>query len=224
MYRKKSSLILVVFLLLLSGLTPHVFAVDFSNALKQSAQDTTTAASLFAGKSLVGNLYNQALKVVKQNETSSIDSAINSVVAYYTQQSCPITPQDVLHILYVSSESFKSFFDQQVLSSLSSAWSMPTPASIDASYFKFFACAHIKKPSSADYVTVQNNLMSLYYQSVNGVFYSSTLAQENIGEDLFRNGNPNDSNFDLLVDINNLGNMMFITFKKAPEVVVYRLP
>jgi len=224
MYRKKSSLIFVVFLLLFSGLTPGVFAIDFSSALKQSAQDTTTAASLFAGKSLVGNLYNQALKIVKQNETASTDSAINSVVAYYTNQSCKITAQDVLHILYVSSDSFKSFFDQQVLSNLSSAWSMPTPASIDASYFKFFTCAHIKTPSADDFVTVQNNLMSLYYQSVNGVFYSSTLAQENIGEDLFRNGNANDSNFDLLVDINDLGNMMFITFKKAPEVVFYRLP
>lgn len=213
-----------MFLLLFSGLTPGVFAIDFSSALKQSAQDTTTAASLFAGKTQVGNLYNQALKIVKQNETASTDSAINGVVAYYTKQSCNVTAQDVLHILYVSDESFSLFFDQQVLSSLSSPWSLPTPASINASYFKFFACAHIKTPSATDFVTVQNNLMSLYYQSVNGVFYSSTLAQENIGEDLFRNGNANDSNFDLLTDINDLGNMMFITFKKAPEVVFYRLP
>ena len=70
MYRKKSSLIFVVFLLLFSGLTPGVFAIDFSSALQQSSQDTSTASSLFAGKAQVDNLYTQALKIVKQNETS----------------------------------------------------------------------------------------------------------------------------------------------------------
>jgi hypothetical protein len=224
MYRKKSSLILFVSVLLFAGFTPGVFAIDFSNTLKQSAQDTTTAASLFAGKVQVGNLYSQALKIVKQNETAATDAAVNSVLAYYAALPCTITAQDVLHILYISNLWFRTFFDQQVLSSLSSSWSLPTPAAINASYAKFFACEKRTQPVADDFVRVQKNLITLYYQSLNSNFYSSTLAQDNVGEDLFRNGNPDDSDFDLLVDINTLGDIMFTSFKKAPEIAFYRLP
>ena len=110
------------------------------------------------------------------------------------------------------------------MSSITSPWSLPTPASINESYFHFFACDGIKTPSTDDFTRVQNNLMALYYQSVNGVFYSSTLAQDNVGEDLFRNGTTDDSVFDLLVDISTIGNLFFSSFKQAPEVLFYRLP
>lgn len=225
MYRnQKISLIFSVFVLLLSGFTSSVFAIDFSNALKQSAQDTQTASSLFDGKATIGDLYNQALKVVKQNESSATDQSINRVVTYFTKQSCTVSAQDIIHILYVSNLWFKTFFDQQVLSSITSTWSLPTPASINASYFRFFACEKIQQPTADDFVRVQKNLITLYYQSVNGVFYSSTLAQDNVGEDLFRNGNADDSAFDLMVDINDIGNIFFSSFKQAPEVLFYRLP
>ena len=91
-----------MFILLFTGVTPGVFAIDFSSALKQSAQDTTTASSLFAGKAQVANLYTQALKIAKQNETSATDAAINSVVAYFTALPCNVSAKDILHILYVS--------------------------------------------------------------------------------------------------------------------------
>lgn len=224
MYRKKSSQILSVFILLVLGFTSYGFAIDFSNALKQSAQDTETAASLFAGKAQVGDLYNQALKIVKQNETSATDVSINNVVAYFTQKSCTITAQDVIHILYISNLWFKTFFDHMVLSSLTTAWSLPTAASINASYAHFFTCYNITRPKADDYTAIQKNLIELYYQSVHGNFYASTLAQDNVGEDLFRNGTLDDSNFDLLVDINALGDLLFASFKSAPEVLFYRLP
>ena len=102
MCRRKNNLIFFVSVLLLSGFTSHVFAVDFSNALKQSAQDTQTATSLFDGKAQIGDLYNQALKIVKQNENSATDQSINKVVAYFTAKSCNVTALDVIHILYVS--------------------------------------------------------------------------------------------------------------------------
>ena len=210
--------------LLLSGFTSQAFGIDFSNTLKQSAQDTQTATSLFDGKAEIGDLYNQALKIVKQNESSATDQSVNSVVAYFTAKSCNVSALDVIHILYVSNLWFKAFFDQQVLSSLTSPRSLPTPASINASYFRFFACDKITRPTAGDFTRVQDNLIALYYQSVNGVFYSSTLAQDNVGEDLYRNGTTDDSAYDLLVDINTIGDLLFSSFKKAPEVLFYRLP
>ena len=224
MYKRSSNLILFVFVLLFSGLTSHVFAVDVANTLKQSAQDTSTAASLFVGKTQVSDLYSKALHIVKQNEISSTNEAVNSVVAYFARQSCKVTANDVLNVFYSSDGRFWSFL-KNLFSSIGT--SSPTPTAINDSYYRFFACDNKmvgKKPSTEDFAHVQNIVSSIYYQSLTSVFYSSTLAQNNIGEDLFWNGNTGDSAFDLLSDINDIGEMFFITFKKAPEVLFYRLP
>jgi len=223
MYRK-SNLIFFVFVLLFSGFTSHVFAINFADTLKQSAQDTSTAASLFNGKAQVSNLYSQALHIVKQNETASTNQAINSVVNYFARQSCKVSANDVLNVFYASNGRFRSFLNNLLSSVFTSS---PTAGDINDSYYRFFACdktINQKKPTTQDFADVQNKVTSIYSQALNGAFYSSTLAQDNIGEDLFWNGNTGDSAYDLLADINDVGTLFFITFKQAPEVLFYRLP
>ncbi|MEI8091159.1 MAG: hypothetical protein WCG98_02685 [bacterium] len=51
-----------------------------------------------------------------------------------------------------------------------------------------------------------------------------TMSQSNYGEDLYRNGNKSDSDFDLLLDINDIGNIFFSSFKSTPEMLFYALP
>jgi hypothetical protein len=62
------------------------------------------------------------------------------VVSYFAGRTYPISSKDVFHILYSTQSSFKTFVDYVVFSSLSTTWSLPTPASILASYDRFFAC------------------------------------------------------------------------------------
>ena len=222
---KRSNRIILLCLFVLWGFTAQVFSANFSDALTQSAEDTTTAATLFAGKSQVSNVYSQALHIVKQNEISATDTAIRIVVAQYTRNLCKIDANDVLNILYYddSDASFRIFFQHLLLTDMPSE--TPNAKALSSSYAAFFACSsRYTHPRTEDYTTVRDTIKSLYYQALKGVFYSSTLAQDNIGEDLFRNGNTWDSSFDLLADINVIGNLFFTTFKQAPEVLFYRLP
>lgn len=46
----------------------------------------------------------------------------------------------------------------------------------------------------------------------------------NYGSDLFRNGTTDDSDFDLLSDINQIGSLLFDGFQESPDILFYRLP
>ena len=52
----------------------------------------------------------------------------------------------------------------------------------------------------------------------------STLNKSNYGSDFFRNGTLDDSDFDLLYDINQVGKILFDAFKDTPEILFYTLP
>jgi len=52
----------------------------------------------------------------------------------------------------------------------------------------------------------------------------NALNEYTFGSDLFWNGTLDDSAFDLLFDINNVGKLLFDNFKDSPEVLFFRLP
>jgi hypothetical protein len=205
------------------GLASGVFAVDFNDALAQSATTTQSLDATFNGKLSVGNLYNKNLRLVKQNESSSTQQALYAVLKYYTDQSCAVSSADVLYVLYSSDLSFKSFFDHTILTNISSK-TFPSDDTIAASYNRFFTCAGIKNPSASDYSSLEYNISTLYYQSIQSSFFSATVAQDNYGEDLFRNGDADDSAFDLIIDINEVGKLFFSSFTTAPQTLFYKLP
>lgn len=221
MSRISNSLILLCGLFVFVGLTPSVFAIDASSALKQSAISNESAGSLFDGQSVVKNLYSRSLRIVRQNESASTQQAIDSVVAYYLGQSCKIFPVDVINILSTSRTEFKSFFENLVAISFSI-----NEILINGSYRRFFACHGWKSanPEAAKFTIVQNEVAALYYQSLQSIFLSSTLAQDNVGEDVFWNWSTDDSDFDLLVDINEVWNLFFTSTTIPPEVLFYKLP
>ena len=161
------------------GFPPGVFAINLSDALKQSATVNESMSSLFDGKATSSNLYNKTLRIVKQNETFATQQAISAVVKYFADQSCPVSTDDILRVFYASNLSFKSFFDHLILSETASPQVLPTNESITASYTHLFACKGIKNPTVDDYTTLHNEISSLYYQSLQSVFFTSTLSQDN---------------------------------------------
>lgn len=52
----------------------------------------------------------------------------------------------------------------------------------------------------------------------------SALNKNNFGSDLFWNGTLDDSDFDLLYDINQIGKLLFDDVIESPEILFYRLP
>jgi len=95
---------------------------------------------------------------------------------------------------------------------------------LQRAYARVFVCKSIFKPMEEDYFALQREIASLYYQFLSSSFLTTNISQDNYGEDLFRNGDPDDSQFDLLVDIQSIGNLFFTTFQSAPQALFYKLP
>ena len=231
-------------ILLVGIFIPCVFAVDVSKSLSQEAQDTFSSQDIFAGDIVVGNLYKKQLRLVQHNEVTSTDTAVKGIVNYYARQWCrQVTSKDILAILSDAAPSFDVVV-QQVLPPLTQkdvfaavmsdrSSSMTSSSSIDSSaslvtlqraYAHVFSCKAISTPMEEDYTALQREVSSLYYQFLSSSFLTTNISQDNYGEDLFWNGNSDDSQFDLLVDVQSIGNLFFTTFQTAPQVLFYQLP
>jgi len=208
----------VALCLVLIGTCSSVFAVDFSQSLNHMNEGVSDMWSLFAGKPVVANIYSKALKLAKDREVSSTTSSFGQLRKYY--RACiRIQDSDFINVLYNSNSSFKQTFEL-----LLSSWAkMPDSTGIDKSYTKFFVCENMT--GDLDSISSINSKISrLYYDGYSNAYALSTLNQNNFWSDLFRNGTLDDSSFDLLYDINQIGKILFENFKDSPEVLFYRLP
>jgi hypothetical protein len=64
----------------------------------------------------------------------------------------------------------------------------------------------------------------LYQQFSQNKNNLQSFNQNNFGDDLFWNGSLDDSDYDLMIDINNIGDLFFQSFKPVTEIVFYSLP
>jgi hypothetical protein len=96
-------------------------------------------------------------------------------------------------------------------------------ATLQRAYTRLFACVGSTQATQEDKEALQREITSVYYQFLSSSFLTTAISQDTYGEDLFRNGDPDDSQFDLLMDIQFIGNLFFTTFQAAPQVLFYRL-
>lgn len=196
-----------------------VFAIDLSQAFSQANQQSESIGSFFTGKATVSNLYFKALKLAKDSEVVSTTVSFSQLKAYFSTCTALVTG-DFINILYHSNSSFKNTFDLILPS-----WTkQPTVVEINKSYAKFFACKQIYKPTSADVEDLNNEINTTYYAIYTNTYTMSTLNKANFGSDLFWNGTLDDSDFDLLYDINQIGKIFFEGFVDSPQILFYRLP
>lgn len=209
----------LAFFVLLIGTCSAVFAVDFSQALSQSNEQVAWIDSIFQWKATVSNLYSKALKIAKDKEVSSTTVSFGQLKNYFS--TCiAVKDSDFTNILYYIKPAFRNTF----LQILPSGTKFPTTAQIDASYNKFFTCRKILTPTANDVASLNNEILTLYDDIYDNAYTISTLNKFNFGSDLFWNGTLDDSEFDLLYDINQVGKILFDSFTDTPEFLFYRLP
>lgn len=223
MYRNRRYIFLCAVFVIV-GVCPKVFAVDVSKTLEQAAKEPNTFSSVFDGKAQVSNLYQKALHIAKQNEIAATQQSLSAIAAYYGRLLCNVTTKDVLHVLYNSNKGFRTFFKHTVIDALGDGTSTPSFDEISASYKRFLSCGKTVYLTIDDYTILEKDITKLYYQYLTNGFMLSTMDQSTFGEDLFWNGTLDDSDFDLLVDINALGTTFFSVFNPVPEILFYRLP
>ncbi|HMS90803.1 MAG TPA: hypothetical protein PKC87_01155 [Candidatus Absconditabacterales bacterium] len=205
--------------LLLIGTCSSVFAIDLSQAFSQAIEQSAGIDTIFKGKSTVSNLYSKALQLAKDKEVTATMFSFDQLKLYFT--TCTrLETIDFINILYHSHFSFRNTFDQI----FPVGTKHPSTAQIDSSYAKFFACRNIEKPTSADIQNLNNEIHLVYTDIYTNTYTMSTLNKSNFGSDLFWNGTLDDSDFDLLYDINQIGKILFDDIAESPEILFYRLP
>lgn len=206
---------------LLIGTCSWTFGIDFSQALTQANERSLSLSSIFHGKSFVSNLYSKALQSVKDREVIATNVSFKGMKAYYTN--CPgVKESDFINVLYNYNTSFQITFKQLFPKGVK----YPTTDDIKKSYQKFLVCNTDITWSATQLQidAVNNKIESLYMELYTNHYSLSTIDTANFWSDLFRNGTLDDSDFDLLVDINAIGKLLFEEFKETPEILFYRLP
>jgi len=89
---------------------------------------------------------------------------------------------------------------------------------------KIFNCRKTPKPNVADIEALNKEINNIYYKIYTDTYTKSTMNKANYGADFFWNGTLDDSQFDLLYDINQVGKLLFENFTDSPQVLFYRLP
>ncbi|MEI6118584.1 MAG: hypothetical protein WCP92_05160 [bacterium] len=158
------------------------------------------------------------MKLVKDTEVISSVAAFDQLKEYY--KPCTFDTIDFINVLYRSNSSFRNTF----LLILPKRTKTPIQVDIDKSYNKFFACKKIIHPTPADSANVDAEINAKYLEIYPNIYSMSTINKDNFGSDFFWNGTKDDSDFDLLYDINQIGKILFETIQDSPQILFYTLP
>ena len=204
--------------IVLIGTCSHVFAIDLFQAFSQAEEQSVWIDSIFQGKPVVSNLYSKALKLVQNKEINAISSSFDLLISYYS--ACPhIEKSDFINILYDSNVSFNETFNQ-----ILPEWTTtPTAKNTAKSYNKFLNCNSTTSNLSS-LTDVKNEINRLFYDEYSNNYSLSSINEDTFWSDLFWNGTLDDSSFDLLYDINQIGKILFDDFTESPQILFYRLP
>jgi hypothetical protein len=65
---------------------------------------------------MVKNLFEKNLDLIKNNELSSTDNAIDNIVDYFRQDNCFVTKKDVMNIVFNSNYQAQYKLEQVIIS------------------------------------------------------------------------------------------------------------
>jgi len=218
------NLILIFSVLVLGGFIGSIsFGVSFFDWISQADKWEMDIWNIFKWKTNISDLYSKSLQLVKWNEIKITKKSLNKIINQIKARNglnCQIDENDLINILYYNSAGFRITMQQALNQDLS-----PGDKKLEQSYQKFFVCKNITStPVLQDYQNVQNEILSIYNTFIENNFNMQTLNQDNYGEDLFWNGTLDDSDFDLMIDMDEIGKVMFEWWEPVVQTLFYRLP
>lgn len=209
------------------GYSSHVFAISLEWILSEQYNALKGVQDMFDSKWKVSNIYGSALKLMKDNEVKTTFESIDQVMVMHPEfRLCNVNKTDVLNILYDANLSFRAALEQTVLKKSKKNITLPDPNDILKSYKKIIMCRHTEtKLIVTDlYENVRNTLNYNYNGVVNNVHKMATVTQVNFGEDLYINWTLDDSDYDLMIDIDKIWKKLFDSFTSPPVLQSYQIP
>lgn len=198
------------------------------------------------GKAGVGSLFKRSLQYVKGRDVQVVDTSANQVLSYI-QSDKPLcstmNKNDIVNILYYTANygnfwvnnvgnyardiSFRRLIDQTIVQDAS--LKIPTVAERNTSCIKLSQCRDWKKwsvvwLSQPVQIRCENTVRDLYTSAMLTNRSVSLLTEWTFGENIFQNGSLQDSDYDLMIDIYNIGRLMFQWYIAPVELVYYQFP
>lgn len=198
------------------------------------------------GKAGVSSLFNRSLQYVKGRDVQVVDNSANQVLSYIQNKEpvCNVlNKNDIVNILYYTANygnigvnnvgnysrdiSFRRLIDQTIAQDTS--LKVPTVIERNTSCIKLSQCLQGKTWSMAGLtqqmqIRCENTVRELYTSNMLTNRSVSVLTEGTFGENIFQNGSLQDSDYDLMIDIYNIGRLMFQWYIAPVELVYYQFP
>jgi len=197
----------------------------FDNIVKE-AENSKPIDKVFDWTVITENLYKKAIDMVKGQTMTTMKDSIQEVTDNISQISKKsIKAQDVMNILYDTSTAVNEFAS---VMNFFARWVLVTIPSdvINASYGRMSkvipACKNMNNQDER--ICIKQRVGKQYYTVEKNYTDLGSFKEQNYGEDIFTNGSTDDSSYDILIDIKNIGNLLFSSFISPTETLFYKLP
>lgn len=197
------------------------------------------------GNAGVSSLFKRSLQYVKWRDVQVVDTSANQVLSHVqaTWLCSEITKSDVINILYYTANygnfgvnnvgnyardiSFRRLIDQTIAQDAN--LKVPTVAEKNTSCIKLSQCWQgntwsIAGLTQQTQIRCENTIRDLYTAQMLTNRSVSMLTEWTFGENIFQNGSLQDSDYDLMIDIYNIGRLMFQWYTAPVELVYYQFP
>lgn len=209
-------------------------ALKLFDDLLKTTEQSRPIDKIFNWETSVENLYAKSLSMIKNQNMVILKDGIEELTAVISQQSnSPVNKQDVMNILYDTSAATKKFASfMNGLIKRSDTRTIPT-VNIDASYVNLSktipSCIGKATTNNTNISEDEKSCIKKRIEKQYSVIEKNATAQEsfklqNFWEDFFSNGTLDDSNYDLIIDIQNIWNILFTSFIGPTETLFYRMP
>lgn len=184
------------------------------------------------GKMFAENLYKSNLIQQDTIELSNIIDAVKSTIyAIKADYNCNILEEDMINILYHANQNIRWSIENIVLDNLNKKIDFPKRSEAIEACRIFSICTYWTEYKNSSFidspVSVENcfDTINLYFQKdYNNIKNIKSNKSINEWTDALFNGTLEDSDYDILYDIQQIGNLFFDWNKEPPTVVFYQFP
>lgn len=183
-------------------------------------------------KMFATNLYKSNIVQQDSIELSNIIDWIKATIYdINADYSCDISEEDMINIVYHSDQTIRGNIENIMLDNLNKEINFPTRSQAIKACRNFSICTYWTKYKNSSFIAssvpVENcfDTINLYFQK-NYSNIKNIQSNKTINEwtDAFFNGTLDDSDYDILYDIQQVGNLIFEWNKEPPSVVFYQFP
>lgn len=206
-------------------LKKEVFGATINSVLQgliNTIEGNEPTEKLFEWDAMVENIYKKAINGKKRKTANITNIGIEKI--QFINSWVTIEKEDLLNILYNSNNNVNvgiRFLCKTCKIS---------PSDINKSYEKVILelektqAITTKNDNVLTRAKVDERINSQFIIASNGETALTKFNEATVGEDLFINGVEDDSDYDLQIDIENIGNLLFESFIAPIETVFYKLP